>query len=253
MSTTKGTDWQELVAAFVSSQHKQLGESNETEQQRTTTLTHSLCNDPSSFLKQHGSVLRADHLRYFDAIPSMETQRIMQSLIRNQRNGKSKKVVRNVRNRRLQYLKQLEEGDYFSEEKMAARRPALYEVYIGQYITSSEVQDKVNESNKGPWSSQLIDVIVNKDLRSRRDQVRENEKWPKLDTAEIDDVERDNVTTAPDRIQFKGEFERLMKEHFLAGDDQEFFDYSVVDNNSEYDDLDIKGRDAEEAYFDDSD
>eukprot|EP00039_Didymoeca_costata_P005732 m.83978 g.83978 ORF g.83978 m.83978 type:complete len:121 (-) comp12948_c0_seq2:109-471(-) len=89
--------------------------------------------------------------------------------------------------------------------------------------------------------------------RSRRDQVRENEKWPKLDTAEIDDVERDNVTTAPDRIQFKGEFERLMKEHFLAGDDQEFFDYSVVDNNSEYDDLDIKGRDAEEAYFDDSD
>lgn len=45
------------------------------------------------------------------------------------------------------------------------------------------------------------------------------------------------------------EFVHLMQEKFLKGSDKDF-DYSQVDDNVEYDSLDIRGRDEEESYFD---
>ncbi|KAI8831321.1 coiled-coil domain-containing protein-domain-containing protein [Chytriomyces cf. hyalinus JEL632] len=53
-----------------------------------------------------------------------------------------------------------------------------------------------------------------------------------------------------DRDELRKEFIRIMKEKFLDGRDQEYFDYSHVDENSEYDDFVAVGRDAEERYFD---
>lgn len=43
-----------------------------------------------------------------------------------------------------------------------------------------------------------------------------------------------------------------MKERFLAGKDKKF-DYSSVDHNTEYDDLEVLERDEEEKYFDSED
>jgi len=54
-----------------------------------------------------------------------------------------------------------------------------------------------------------------------------------------------------ERIRLRGEFERLMREAFLAGQDVQFFDYSAVDDNGELDDVDVRARDEEESYFDD--
>ncbi|KAJ3260227.1 hypothetical protein HDU77_001460 [Chytriomyces hyalinus] len=60
----------------------------------------------------------------------------------------------------------------------------------------------------------------------------------------------DATTNDLDRDELRTEFVRIMKEKFLDGRDQEFFDYSHVDENSEYDDFVEVGRDAEERYFD---
>ncbi len=37
---------------------------------------------------------------------------------------------------------------------------------------------------------------------------------------------------------------------FLMGEDIKFFDYSSVDNNEKYDDIELINRDCEEKYFD---
>lgn len=37
---------------------------------------------------------------------------------------------------------------------------------------------------------------------------------------------------------------------FLSGKDGEWFEYGTVDDNSDFDPLDLMGRDAEDAYFD---
>ncbi|KAJ3406176.1 hypothetical protein HDU80_011782 [Chytriomyces hyalinus] len=63
-------------------------------------------------------------------------------------------------------------------------------------------------------------------------------------------TEDTDATNYFDRDELRNEFVRIMKEKFLDGRDQEFFDYSHVDENSEYDDFVEVGRDAEERYFD---
>ena len=54
-----------------------------------------------------------------------------------------------------------------------------------------------------------------------------------------------------ERIRLRGEFERLMREFFLAGKDADFFDYDTIDHDESLDDLAIREQDAEEAWFDD--
>ncbi|KAJ3229364.1 hypothetical protein HDU81_005426 [Chytriomyces hyalinus] len=60
----------------------------------------------------------------------------------------------------------------------------------------------------------------------------------------------EDADTNVDREELRKEFIRIMKERFLDGRDQEFFDYTHVDENSEFDDFVEVGRDAEERYFD---
>ena len=53
-----------------------------------------------------------------------------------------------------------------------------------------------------------------------------------------------------ERLRLRGEFERLMRESFLAGEDAAFLDYSAIDSDEDLDDLAIRERDAEESWFD---
>lgn len=57
------------------------------------------------------------------------------------------------------------------------------------------------------------------------------------------------MITATERKLLKEEFTSIMYQHFLDGKDVDF-DYSSVDDNDCYDNLDIKTKDAEESYFD---
>lgn len=57
------------------------------------------------------------------------------------------------------------------------------------------------------------------------------------------------MITANERKILKEEFISVMYQSFLDGKDVEF-DYTTVDDNEEYDNLQIKSNDAEETYFD---
>lgn len=52
-----------------------------------------------------------------------------------------------------------------------------------------------------------------------------------------------------ERLRLRREFVEMMKERFLRGDDAEFFNYAVIDQDPDLDDLEAVGREAEEAYF----
>ena len=60
-----------------------------------------------------------------------------------------------------------------------------------------------------------------------------------------------NLITAGERDLLKDEFLGIMHSNFLSGKDREFFDYSQVDQNSEYDNIEENGQDFEDKYFDD--
>lgn len=60
------------------------------------------------------------------------------------------------------------------------------------------------------------------------------------------------LITADERELLRQEFVSQMHEHFLSGQDSDF-DYSTVDDNTQFDDLKILNQDREDKYFEKSD
>mgnify|MGYP002260017221 CR=1 FL=1 len=58
--------------------------------------------------------------------------------------------------------------------------------------------------------------------------------------------------TEQEKIMLHEEFLSVMQDRFMRGEEQEF-DYSTVDANTEFDDLKIRERDEQERYFDSED
>jgi len=58
--------------------------------------------------------------------------------------------------------------------------------------------------------------------------------------------------TEQEKMMLHEEFLSVMQDRFMRGEEQEF-DYSTVDANTEFDDLKIRERDEEERYFDSED
>lgn len=58
--------------------------------------------------------------------------------------------------------------------------------------------------------------------------------------------------TEKEKLMLHEEFLSAMQDKFIRGEEEEF-DYSAVDTNSEYDDITMQERDEEEQYFDKED
>ncbi|EGD72421.1 hypothetical protein PTSG_00440 [Salpingoeca rosetta] len=69
------------------------------------------------------------------------------------------------------------------------------------------------------------------------------------ESEEARDQERAQLSNE-ERERLREEFSRMMQERFLRGEDEEFFDYSAVDDNPDLDDLAARARDEQDAYFD---
>lgn len=91
-------------------------------------------------------------------------------------------------------------------------------------------EDKVNASEQPCTSSSVV-------KRSKK-EIKQRKKLA-------------NLITAGERDLLKDEFLGIMQSNFLNGKDKEFFDYSQVDQNSEYDNNEENGQDLEDKYFDD--
>ncbi|TMW53224.1 hypothetical protein DOY81_001700 [Sarcophaga bullata] len=62
----------------------------------------------------------------------------------------------------------------------------------------------------------------------------------------------DNLITADERELLRQEFISQMHEQFLTGQDEDF-DYAAVDDNTQFDDLNLINQDKEDKYFEESD
>lgn len=78
-------------------------------------------------------------------------------------------------------------------------------------------------------------------VSGNKDNQNEGEEWSSGD-------EDESKPTGFSRDQLYEEFISMMEERFLKGDDKQFFDYSQIDNMSNFDR--IKDQDMEDEYFD---
>ncbi|XP_033734116.1 coiled-coil domain-containing protein 97-like [Pecten maximus] len=232
--------------------HQQRGEADLTCEDKRDIASGILEKSSSIFLARFGSYLAAKDLEYFrDKSDDYEIQFYLNQI----RKEKSKVYSANrVKNRRYKAMKQLiQEGEYFSEDSMKHRDPYLYEQLIGQYLTQEEIEGQVDRS----------DLRFSTILLKHMDQLEENQVF-KLqkdtedcqfeeedeDSDEEEEMEKEEEEISVERkSEMREEMFRIMQERFLSGQEQQF-DYSQVDDNTEYDDLDLLDKDEEEKYFD---
>lgn len=259
-----------VIAAGCSIKSQQRGEQDLTEKELCKELHTILRQKPGSFLMRFGKYLNESDLKFFkstltgDYEVSFRVKELEQDLQKTSR-AHSKRI----KNRRYVHLEQLMSGsDYFSEEEMQQRDPLLFEYYIGQFL-SEEERLKIGEEDKSEMklSSMILKNMevdqrtrLLKEQRSReQDQLEESDSSSDEDIA--DTVGSGSATFAPmklslkpetalrEKLMLRREFLSVMQTSFLEGRDKDF-DYSKVDNNEQYDSLEMRGKDSEDSYFD---
>lgn len=268
--------------AFFKSQQK---DEPELEYEEKRQIASNLLNRSHlKFLQRFGFNMLKEHLRYFecnrvDDNESEEVEDYLKSIkhaIEHQGTA--------VKNRRYAAMvKLIEEGKYFSENEMKSRDPLLYEQLIGQYQSSAEKRANLRPNAE---TDTLVDVLlqgidrqhdneIEKQQReeegtSQNEIVDENSndsessdshsiQWGNFDDENVKKDVRNsrkrtaNLITAGERDLLKEEFFGIMYSNFLSGKDEEFFDYSKVDENEEYDNVQENDQDEEDRYFEESD
>ncbi|XP_048358191.1 coiled-coil domain-containing protein 97 [Sphaerodactylus townsendi] len=229
--------------------------------QKLAILQELYHTKPLVFLERFRTALREDHLPCFRHLSGNYEADFYCAEVRRAGLGKTRHT--RVRNKRYAALQQLiQGGEYFSDEQMRSRDPLLYEQYIGQYLSDQELQEL--GSCKQEAACSLSGVLLDsyqEDILQQRLQVQQEqeeaclEKEEETDSDSSDDEAmvsspKDHWVPDPEEKAFlREEFTSRMYQRFLDGKDRDF-DYSEVDENPDFDNLDIVSRDEEERYFD---
>uniref|UniRef100_A0A4W6D2S4 Coiled-coil domain containing 97 n=1 Tax=Lates calcarifer TaxID=8187 RepID=A0A4W6D2S4_LATCA len=258
-----------LSGSLVKSQ--QIGDAELTLEQRREELLHQYRNKPLVFLERYHACLKPQHLSAFDHVSSDPRAQHYSKVIQTRSAGCTNRT--RVRNQRYAALRALQrEGQYFSEEQMRIREPLLYEQYIGQYLTDEEVsftssvtvQCRFRKGGPGApagGTGGLAHLLLNSyqerliQNRLQEEQEREEGAQEEEEDEEDDDdrvQEKEWEPTPEEKALLREEFISQMHQRFLDGKDKDF-NYSEVDENPDYDNLDIVSRDAEDKYFDEDD
>ncbi|XP_042361615.1 coiled-coil domain-containing protein 97 isoform X2 [Plectropomus leopardus] len=254
--------------SLVKSQQK--GEAELTLEERREELLHQYRSRPLVFLERYHPCLKPHNLPAFDHVSSDPRAVHYSKVIQRRAAGCTNRT--RVRNQRYAALRALQrEGEYFSEEQMRMREPLLYEQYIGQYLTDEEVLERSHEAmldnaeggpgaqagGTGGLAHLLLNTYQERLIQNRLQEQQEREEGAREE--EEDDEDDDNTVqqrewepTPEEKALLREEFISQMHQHFLDGKDKDF-NYSEVDENPDYDNLDIVSRDAEEKYFDEDD
>ncbi|KAJ1332149.1 hypothetical protein BSLG_008966 [Batrachochytrium salamandrivorans] len=179
-----------------------------------------------------------------------------------------------IRNRRLQYLTQLAnvDDDYLSINAMRDREPEIYQnswedllpmkSSIGRFrmrcVCTSNLRDQ-DETSMDENGAPIIEYDSDHDPEDIVGKLPTGTtSTPHLRNATKDTtncIPYSDETVSPEDVTLEDrkllsiEFSRIMRERFIDGLD-DTFDYSVVDDNDAYDNLDAVGADAEDQYFD---
>ncbi|XP_077192713.1 coiled-coil domain-containing protein 97 [Paroedura picta] len=263
-----------LLAMFhaVASSHlavrsQQKDEPDFTPAQKLDILQELYHTKPLVFLERFRTALQEDHLPCFRHLAGNYEADFYCAEVRRAGLGKTRHT--RVRNKRYAALQQLiRGGEYFSDEQMRSRDPLLYEHYIGQYMSDQELEEL--EGCKREAACSLSGVLLDsyqEDIIQQRLQVQQEQEDACLEEEEEEEEEEANshsdndeamvsnsssddwVPNTEEKAFLREEFTSRMYQRFLDGKDRDF-DYSEVDENPDFDNLDIVSRDEEERYFD---
>ncbi|KAL6457159.1 hypothetical protein MHYP_G00341220 [Metynnis hypsauchen] len=239
---------------------QQLGEPDLTVEEKKEVLMEQYKAKPLVFLERYHVYMKPEHLEAFSHLSS--DCRAQYYCTEVQKRASSSANRTRVRNHRYAALRALQrEGQYFSEEQMRFREPLLYEQYIGQYLSEEEILQRSEEAmQKGPGSlaDLLIDSYQERQLQNRLQDEQERQQCAEEEEEEQEEEENDESRqaewepTAEEKAMLREEFLSQMHQRFLDGKDKDF-NYSEVDENPDYDNLDIVNHDAEDRYFDEDD
>ncbi|KAM7386544.1 hypothetical protein PAMA_009245 [Pampus argenteus] len=256
-----------LSGSLVKSQ--QIGEAELTPEECREELLHQFRSRPLVFLERYHACLKPEHLSAFNHVSSDPRAQHYSKVIQRRNAGCPNRT--RVRNQRYAALRVLQkEGDYFSEEQMRIREPLLYEQYIGQYLTDEEVLARSQEAmldgaqgetgalggGTGGLAHLLLNSYQERLIQNRLQEEQEREEGAQEEEDEEDEDNRVQQKvlqpTSEEKALLREEFISQMHQRFLDGKDKDF-NYSEVDENPDYDNLDIVSRDAEDKYFDEDD
>ncbi|XP_039366444.1 coiled-coil domain-containing protein 97 [Mauremys reevesii] len=235
---------------------QQKDEPDLTAEEKLTILRALYRDKPVVFLERFRRALRVEHLGCFTHLAARYEVRFYCDEVRRAARGKAGHT--RVRNKRYAALQQLiKGGEYFSDEQMRAREPLLYEQYIGQYLSDEELLALGSQALAGPCSLSgvLLDSYQEQVLQLRLHIQQEQEDACMEEEEDDDEGEESSsasdawVPDTEEKAFLREEFTSRMHQRFLDGKDGDF-DYSEVDENPEFDNLDIVSRDEEERYFD---
>ncbi|KAJ3600917.1 hypothetical protein NHX12_031890 [Muraenolepis orangiensis] len=227
---------------------QQVGDPDLTLEQRRVELLQQYRSRPLVFLERYQAHLKPQHLAVFSHLGSDPRAQHYCSVIQRRPGGPAHRT--GVRNHRYAALRVLQrEGQYFSEEQMRAREPLLYEQYVGQYLTEDQILERSQQSMTDGAAQGRIDGpegcmpggLAHILLDSYQERLLQRRGGPE---------ESRGGPTQEEKDLLREEFIGQMHQRFLSGRDKDF-NYSEVDENPDYDNLDIVSRDAEEKYFDD--
>ncbi|XP_034151500.1 coiled-coil domain-containing protein 97 isoform X2 [Esox lucius] len=259
-----------LARSGIQVKSQQVGDAELNLAQRREELLGQYQTKPLVFLERYQASLSPEHLGAFSHLTSdPRAQHYCQEVMRRAE-GQTNRT--RVRNQRYAALRELQKGgQYFSEEQMRGREPLLYEQYIGQYLTEEEVLQRSLDAmqadtgegalggaggggTQGGLAHLLLSSYQERVIQSRLQEEQDMEESAR---EEEDDGEEGDVglgaegweLTPQEKALLRDEFISQMHQRFLDGHDKDF-NYSEVDGNPDYDNLDIVNRDAEEKYFD---
>ena len=256
---------------------QQRDESDMNIEDKRTFATQLFDKSKYLFLVQFGRHMNEEHLEYFKRFEEGDGQSYEIKAALCDLKGREAKV----KNRRYEALRRIaRDGTYFSDLEMMKREPLLYEQLVGQYLSKDERRKRDENTDNDTLVKLLLegieqDRVFGKMLKQLEEENMEEQdsdedcgivemqdikasksKWGEFEDAgdytikknSFSAVKREVSIAAGERRLLRNEFVSIMHQKFLEG--KEDFDYSTVDDNDDYDSMDILGHDAEDTYFD---
>ncbi|XP_051571892.1 coiled-coil domain-containing protein 97-like isoform X2 [Myxocyprinus asiaticus] len=244
----------EIIAASGSPvKSQQLGEPELTVEEKMEVLMEQYISKPLVFLERYQAHLKPEYIEAFSHLSCDCRAQYYCKEIQRRASGTANRT--RIRNNRYAALRALQkEGQYFSEEQMRVRDPLLYEQYIGQYLSEEEIFQRSEEAMRngpGGLANLLINSYQERLIQNRLEEEQEREQCAMEESEEEDFDEPRQAEWEPnaeEKAMLREEFLTQMHQRFLDGKDD--FNYSEVDENPDYVNLDIVSHDAEERYFD---
>ncbi|XP_014670890.1 PREDICTED: coiled-coil domain-containing protein 97-like, partial [Priapulus caudatus] len=254
--------------------NQQIGEPDLTTDEKHVFVKGVFTNNPAAFLSRFWKALLPEDMQNFvDSVADYELQFYRCQVASLHQPARERSSRNLVRNRRYNAIKGLTAEGYFSDDSMMQRNPLMYQQMVGQYLTEEERNEQIKARQReldGRISNVLMNCIDNEAMQRTKDyelDLEEGAMEEEEDDEEEEDEEKEeeegdgdeevdkNYKRSPSTLDqrekdmLKSEFLHVMHERFLSGSDVDF-DYSTIDSNTDYDDLQTIGRDEEDKYFD---